>query len=73
MGKDDAGALALKALSNSQNLIPGRYRVSIHVNQNFFDNREIEFAVNTQADDLAPCLSPELLNDIGVKLDGGNR
>lgn len=65
----DAGALALKALSNSQNLIPGRYRVSIHVNQNFFDNREIEFAVNTQADDLAPCLSPELLNDIGVKLD----
>jgi outer membrane usher protein len=65
----DAGALALNALSSSQDLAPGRYLVSIDVNRSFFDRREIEFTANAQGDGLVPCLSRQLLNDIGVKLD----
>lgn len=66
----DAGALALKTLSSNQDLVPGRYLVSIAVNQKFFDRREIEFRANAQGDGLIPCLSLQLLEDIGVKLDG---
>ncbi|WP_241668492.1 fimbria/pilus outer membrane usher protein [Pseudomonas sp. Sample_22] len=65
----DAGALALKALSNNQDLAPGRYLVSIDINRSFFDRREIEFTANAQGNGLVPCLSQQLLNDIGVKLD----
>lgn len=65
----DAGALALKTLSKSLLLTPGRYRVTIDINLNFFDSREIDFAANPQGDELTPCLSPELLKDMGVKLD----
>lgn len=65
----DAGALALKTLSSNQDLVPGRYLVSINVNQKFLDRREIEFRANAQGDGLSPCLSLQLLKDIGVKLD----
>ena len=65
----DAGALALKTLSNSLQLTPGRYLVSIDINLNFFDSREIDFSANPQGDELTPCLPPKLLNDMGVKLD----
>ncbi|VVQ08834.1 hypothetical protein PS914_04918 [Pseudomonas fluorescens] len=66
----DAGALALKTLSSNQDLVPGRYLVSINVNHKFIDRREIEFRANAQGDGLSPCLSSQLLEDIGVKLDG---
>ena len=65
----DAGALALQTLSNSRHLTPGRYRVSIDINLIFFDSREIDFAADPRSDELTPCLSPKLLNDMGVKLD----
>lgn len=65
----DAGALALKTLSNSLHLTPGRYRVSIDINQTFFDSQEIDFAANQPGDELTPCLPQKLLNDMGVKLD----
>lgn len=66
----DAGALALNTLSSTLHLTPGRYRVSIDINLSIFDSREIDFAANPQGDELTPCLSPTLLNDMGVKLDG---
>lgn len=66
----DAGALALNTLSSTLHLTPGRYRVSIDINLSFFDSREIDFAANPLGDELTPCLSPTLLNDMGVKLDG---
>ena len=66
----DAGALALNTLSSTLHLTPGRYRVSIDINLSFFDSREIDFAASPQGDELTPCLSPTLLNDMGVKLDG---
>ena len=65
----DAGALALKALSNTLHLTPGRYRVSIDINMSFFDSREIDFAGNPRGDELTPCLSSKLLSDMGVKLE----
>ncbi|MCK8684293.1 fimbria/pilus outer membrane usher protein [Pseudomonas umsongensis] len=65
----DAGAVALNALAERPDLGPGRYQVSIHVNQRFFDRREIEFMTSSRSNDLAPCLPAELLNEMGVKLD----
>ena len=65
----DAGALALKTLSSGQDLAPGRYLVSIEVNRSFFDRREIEFSPHAQGDGLSPCLSLQLIEEIGVKLD----
>ena len=65
----DAGALALRNLSAGQELLPGRYRVGILVNQSFFDQRDIDFASAAQGQGLEPCLSAGLLEEIGVKLD----
>ncbi|MHC8305641.1 fimbria/pilus outer membrane usher protein [Pseudomonas sp. PB3P13] len=65
----DAGALALRALSSSQDLGPGRYLVSIDVNRVLFDPQEIEFTLNAHGDGLTPCLSMQLLKEIGVNLD----
>lgn len=65
----DAGALALKALSTSQDLAPGRHLVGIEVNRTFFDRREIEFTLKTEGEGLSPCLSRQLLEELGVKLD----
>jgi len=65
----DVGALALDTLSASQDLAPGRYLVSIEVNRAFFEQREIEFTANAQGDGLTPCLSPSLLEEMGVRLD----
>lgn len=66
----DAGALALDALANGQDLAPGRYLVSIEVNQSFFDKREVTFSAHGPSDELAPCLTLQLIKDIGVRLDG---
>lgn len=63
----DAGALALKALS-SNDLAPGRYRVAIQVNRTFFAHQEIAFSLN-DANELVPCLSLQMLESFGVKLD----
>ena len=65
----DAGALALNALSAGQDLAPGRYLVNIEVNRTFFDQREIEFTADAQGDGLTPCLSRQMLQDMGVRLD----
>lgn len=65
----DAGALALGALANSSDLGPGRYWVDIQVNLGYFGQREIEFVLSAEGDRLLPCLSPELLGELGVRLD----
>jgi outer membrane usher protein len=66
---DDAGALALRALANSQGLAPGRYRVDIQVNLRYFGQRELIFELDANSDRLLPCLAPELLEELGVRLD----
>ncbi|WP_248804640.1 fimbria/pilus outer membrane usher protein [Pseudomonas sp. MWU13-2100] len=65
----DAGALALEALSQGQVFGPGRYRVDIQVNRGYFGERELDFSLDPDQQGLSPCLSAELLNQLGIKLD----
>lgn len=65
----NAGALALSTLAKNLNLVAGRYRVEILVNLSFFDQREIDFNLSPDGEQLLPCLSRELLEHIGVRLD----
>ncbi|PPA01408.1 ferrous iron transporter B, partial [Pseudomonas sp. MWU12-2312b] len=65
----EAGILALNALVNLHDLGPGRYWVDIEVNQMHFGQREIEFVQSPAGDRLLPCLSGELLDQMGVRLD----
>jgi len=66
---NEAGALALSALSRNLDMGPGRYRVDIQVNRDYSVPREIEFIFNQEGDRLLPCLSPDLLEQLGVRLD----
>ncbi|SDI76636.1 fimbria/pilus outer membrane usher protein [Pseudomonas abietaniphila] len=68
LGDGQDGALALRSLANEDALAPGRYQVSISVNQQFFDHRDLDFATDN-AERLTPCLSRPLLEEMGVKLD----
>lgn len=65
----DAGALALNALADRQDLGPGRYLVRIHINHVFFDQREIDFLATPESGEIYPCLSYGLLKEMGVRLD----
>jgi len=64
-----AGQQALQALAQTHDLGPGRYLVDIQVNLTYFDQREIEFILSPQGNQLTPCLSAELLGQMGVRLD----
>jgi outer membrane usher protein len=63
----DAGRLALQALANTQDLGPGRYRVEVRVNQQYLGLHELDFVEGS--DGLSPCLTAELLDQFGVRLD----
>jgi len=50
---------------------PGTYRVDIYLNGSAVDTRDVKFALATDAagkQSLQPCLSGELLRDMGVKI-----
>ncbi|MDN4548021.1 fimbria/pilus outer membrane usher protein [Pseudomonas sp. C32] len=64
-----AGQQALQALAQTHDLGPGRYLVDIRVNLIDFGQREIEFDLSPKGNHLAPCLSAELLGQMGVRLD----
>ncbi|MHC8320128.1 fimbria/pilus outer membrane usher protein [Pseudomonas sp. GB2N2] len=63
----DAGRLTLQELANVQDLGPGRYRVEVRVNQAYMGQQEMDFVQG--ADGLTPCLTADLLEQFGVKLD----
>lgn len=65
----NAGALALSALADNHDLAPGRYWVDIQVNLNHFGQRQVQFVLSPEGKQLSPCLSPELLDQIGIRLD----
>jgi outer membrane usher protein len=65
----DTGTSALRALAISQDLGPGRYSVDIQVNLRYFGQREMTFDLDPDTDRLLPCLSPGLLEELGVRLD----
>lgn len=64
-----AGALALKALARNNTLAPGRYWVTVQVNQNHFGQREIEFISSADDEQLLACLSAAFLEEVGVRAD----
>lgn len=64
-----AGQQALNTLTQMQDLGPGRYQVQIRVNLIDFGQRELEFTLSPQDNQLTPCLSAELLGEMGVRLD----
>lgn len=66
---DQASVLALKALARKNTLAPGRYWVTIQVNQNHFGQREIEFTSSADDEQLLACLSAALLKEMGVRAD----
>lgn len=65
----DAGALALSSLADSEDLAPGSYWVEIQVNRHYFGQREIRFDTDPGSKRLLPCLSTELLEQMGVRLE----
>jgi outer membrane usher protein len=64
----DASLHALHALTEKQSLSPGTYRVEIQINQSHAGSREIEFYHDAARDQLLPCLSAALLEELGVRL-----
>ena len=65
----NAGAQALEALARIEDVGPGRYWVQIIVNQTPFGQRELDFSLSSDGQRLMPCLSGDLLENMGVKLD----
>jgi outer membrane usher protein len=65
----DAAALALDSLANTQDVGPGSYWVDIQVNARYFGQREIRFDTDPNGEGLLPCLSPPLLEQMGVRLE----
>ncbi|WP_244657161.1 fimbria/pilus outer membrane usher protein [Pseudomonas syringae] len=64
----DAGLQALTALGRGQNLVPGKYWVQISVNRQYFGEHELSFEQHTDSARLLPCLSPALLEQMGLRL-----
>ncbi|RMV98147.1 fimbria/pilus outer membrane usher protein [Pseudomonas caricapapayae] len=70
MQNNATAEMALASLSNEQNLAPGRHLVSLFVNLEYVDEREVEFLAHPEDGRLMPCLSPEWLGEWGVRLKG---
>ncbi|WNW10763.1 fimbria/pilus outer membrane usher protein [Pseudomonas sp. DTU_2021_1001937_2_SI_NGA_ILE_001] len=66
----DAGLQALQALAAGQDLAPGDYKVQISINRRYFGIRELRFDLDPSDQSLRPCLSAELLEQLGVRLQG---
>lgn len=65
----EAAASVLNQLSVVESLGPGDHWVEIHVNMRYFGQRQIRFDADPHGNGLLPCLSRELLEQIGVRLD----
>ncbi len=65
----EAAASVLNQLAVADSLGPGDHWVEIHVNMRYFGQRQIRFDADPQGNGLLPCLSRELLEQIGVRLD----
>lgn len=63
----DAGALALKNLASRHALGPGSYWVQIRVNARNFGQRQLTFDFASNGDRLMPCLSADLIIQMGVR------
>lgn len=65
----NAGVQALNALSREQTLAAGKYWVTVTLNRQHFGQHELRFEFSTEHQRLQPCLSPALLEQMGVRLN----
>ncbi|MFJ7883409.1 fimbria/pilus outer membrane usher protein [Pseudomonas sp. NPDC096917] len=65
---NDASAMILKSLARNNTLPPDRYSVSIYINQHYFAQREVTFALGGDSQQLTPCLSANDLQEMGVRM-----
>ncbi|ENB9666879.1 MULTISPECIES: fimbria/pilus outer membrane usher protein [Pseudomonas] len=63
----DAGALALRALAEQRPLAAGRYSLELYLNLSPLGKRDITLDDSRDGQTLAPCLSADLLDEIGVR------
>lgn len=66
----NSAQLALSQLASTVDLVPGTYRVELSVNFEYVGQREIAFELDSNGKQLQPCLSPTLLGELGLRLDG---
>lgn len=59
--------LDLEAIAHNAQVPPGLHRVSIRLNQSFYDRRELRFD-DAGHGEVRACLSPAMLDGMGVKL-----
>ncbi|MCE1114815.1 MULTISPECIES: fimbria/pilus outer membrane usher protein [Pseudomonas] len=59
--------LDLEAIAHNAQVAPGLHRVSIRLNQSFYDRRELRFD-DAGKGEVRACLSPAMLDGMGVKL-----
>ncbi|MGY4490423.1 fimbria/pilus outer membrane usher protein [Pseudomonas sp. TE3610] len=59
--------LDLDAITRSSVIGPGTYPVTLRLNQSFFDRRQVTFAKPEGRDEVRPCLTAALLDELGVK------
>jgi outer membrane usher protein len=69
VGGGDAPHLDLQAITRGAAVTPGTYLVTLQVNQEHIDRRELRID-EVGPGQLRPCLSAALLTEVGVKLDG---
>ncbi|WP_122670016.1 fimbria/pilus outer membrane usher protein [Pseudomonas viridiflava] len=65
----DAANKALNNLAEVEDLAPGNHWVEIHINTRYFGQRELRFDADPQGNGLLPCLSKELLEQMGVRIE----
>jgi outer membrane usher protein len=65
---EDVGAWSLGMLTRDQDLAPGLYRVSVHVNLEPQGEHELDFQPTAEGE-LQPCLPAKLLGEWGLRLD----
>nr|WP_178091255.1 fimbria/pilus outer membrane usher protein [Pseudomonas sp. DE0157] len=66
----DASVAALRTLANQASLAPGRYQVEVMVNLAPAGKHEIDFRARSDGKGLEPCLSANLLRELGLREQG---
>lgn len=69
VGGGSAPQVDLQAIARGAAVTPGTYTVTLRINQDYIDRRELRID-EVGPGRLQPCLSAALLTELGVKLDG---
>lgn len=67
LSNDLAESVDLSAFTKGREAPPGTYRVDIYLNDEFMTSRDITFIADDNNADLIPCLSTDLLVNLGIK------